>query len=100
MDESAQMQQHQSIPDLVSNLTVVAQKARMVALRFEAGEPPSTSYIVEGLSPSDTVELAKAVKSLIRLGMKMGLATLEQVECNVNLPDASGGVAYAKRMER
>lgn len=98
MVESAQMPQLQSIPDLVPNLTVVAQKARMVALRFEAGDTPSTAYIVEGLSPSDTVELATAMKGLIRLGMKMGLATLENETREQPGKTPAAALAYAKRM--
>ena len=96
--ESAQMPQLQSIPDLVPNLKVVAEKARMVGMRIEAGDTPSTTYLVEGTSPADAVELTKAVKSLIRLGMKAGLEAMER-----ELPKEPGktpaaALAYAKRM--
>ena len=96
--ESAQMPQLQSIPDLVPNLKVVAEKARMLAMRIEAGDTPSTTYMIEGTSPADTVELTKSVKSLIRLGMKAGLENLEREMPNLPGQTPMATLAYAKRM--
>lgn len=96
--ESAQMPQLQAIPDLVPNLKVVAEKARMICMRLEAGDAPSTTYLVEGTSPEDTVELTKAVKSLIRLGMKAGLEAMETELSKEPGKTPAATLAYAKRM--
>ena len=96
--ESAGMPQLQSIPDLVPNLKVVAEKARMIGMRIEAGDTPSTTYMMEGTSPADTVELTKSVKSLIRLGMKAGVENLERELAREPGKTPVATLAYTKRM--
>ncbi len=98
--ESAQSPMLDTIPGLVSNLTVVAKTARQLAMRIETGETPKATYMIEGITPSDSTELAQALKNLIRLGMKFGLASMEQQLSVEPGKTPAATLAYLRRLSQ